>query len=93
MKITNNVEIYHKHRKNMLFLHFSCKNKKIFQVCNQYFKYESGLKKHKLRHKPPGGFICSECQARFVTDAERLLHKEVVHKVSQLIKLSQIMSF
>lgn len=51
------------------------------QVCNQLFKYETGLKKHELRHKPPGGFICSECNTKFITDAERILHKEIVHKV------------
>lgn len=40
------------------------------------------MSKHQLRHKPPGGFICPECGERFVTDAERLLHKEDIHKVS-----------
>lgn len=39
------------------------------------------MNKHKLRHKPPGGFICSECGARFVTDAERVKHRENIHTV------------
>ncbi|XP_031617514.1 zinc finger protein 665-like [Contarinia nasturtii] len=50
-------------------------------VCNQLFKYQTGLKKHELRHKPPGGFNCSECSERFITDAERSIHKEIVHKI------------
>lgn len=44
------------------------------------FKYETGLRKHELRHKPPGGFVCSECNERFITDAERTIHKENIHQ-------------
>lgn len=55
------------------------------QVCNQLFKYQSGLKKHELRHDPPGGFLCSECNQRFLTDIERALHKETIHKVCILL--------
>lgn len=45
------------------------------------FKYESGLRKHEQRHKSPGGFVCSECDERFITDAERSIHRENCHKV------------
>lgn len=54
-------------------------------MCNQLFKYQSGLKKHELRHIAPGGFACTDCDLRFITDAERLLHKETLHKVSEVL--------
>lgn len=59
------------------------KNIQIFcqQICDQMFKYESGLRKHEQRHKSPGGFVCSECDERFITDAERSIHRENFHKV------------
>lgn len=43
-----------------------------------------------MRHKPPGGFVCPECGERFVTDAERLLHKEDVHKVSRAMNVTKL---
>lgn len=53
-----------------------------WKVCGQTFKYETGLKKHRQRHEPPGGFICSQCDKRFLTEADRVLHKDAVHKVT-----------
>lgn len=54
---------------------FSC------SICHQPFQFESGLKKHEERHRPPGGFACSVCKERFLTDTERSLHREIVHKI------------
>lgn len=68
-------------RNSNVFINYDGKVKFVCTVCSQLFQFETGLKKHEQRHRPPGGFVCSECSERFITDAERLLHKETVHKI------------
>lgn len=68
-------------RDSNVFINYDGKVKFMCTVCCQLFQFETGLKKHEQRHRPPGGFVCSECSERFLTDAERLLHKETVHKI------------
>lgn len=68
-------------RESNLFTNYDGKVKFICTVCSQLFQFETGLKKHEQRHRPPGGFVCSVCNERFLTEAERLLHKETVHKI------------
>lgn len=50
-------------------------------VCQQCFKCESSLLKHKQWHEPPGGFKCTICDACFTTHDQRALHKQTMHKV------------
>lgn len=64
-----------------VFINYDGKVKFMCTVCSQLFQFETGLKKHELRHRPPGGFVCSVCSERFLTDTERSLHKETVHKI------------
>lgn len=68
-------------RDSNVFINYDGKVKFVCTVCSQLFQFETGLKKHEQRHRPPGGFVCSECSERFLTDAERLLHKETVHRI------------
>lgn len=52
-----------------------------FQVCDQSFRYASGLSKHEQKHELPGGFFCKTCDAQFVSDMDRLSHRETAHKM------------
>lgn len=64
-----------------VFINYDGKVKFMCSICCQLFQFETGLKKHEQRHRPPGGFVCSVCNEHFLTDAERSLHKETVHKI------------
>lgn len=68
-------------RESNVFINYDGKVKFMCTICSQLFQFETGLKKHEQRHRPPGGFVCSVCNERYLTDAERLLHKETVHKI------------
>lgn len=53
----------------------------LIQICNLSFLIESGLRRHKKRHEPPGGFPCKFCNATFTMISERIEHRETMHKV------------
>ncbi|XP_058449493.1 zinc finger protein 569 [Malaya genurostris] len=56
-------------------IHYAC------SVCDQVFLHKSNYLRHKKRHEPPGGFICSLCQQPFTTDWDRNQHKRSEHSV------------
>lgn len=51
------------------------------QTCDLPFKLEAGLRRHELKHLPPGGFVCTHCGKTFVTSADRTAHRAESHKV------------
>ncbi|XP_049549037.1 zinc finger protein 93-like isoform X2 [Anopheles darlingi] len=54
---------------------FSC------PICKYELVDMISLERHQEKHEPPGGFLCSVCEAPFTTPQERNEHKSLAHPV------------